>query len=422
MNTPLKFLTEKQVKEYRECFINGYITIPEISKETGMSIRTITSMIYNQTYKDEKYSKRLSKLKPGDRFPFLLPIRKKYTFMLKQLFGLNNIPIDIKKNYIKETLCELTYDNQSALFIRDDEENIKFLLIIEKDISSTFGYLIPSGKYSIELIVEENGEYFSKFKYDVSDCLKVKQLSNYKNNWISEDGQLLSIMRAKLISKFINKKGYVKVSINKDNVINTFQIHRLVAEAFVPNPFNKPQVNHIDGNKQNNNYTNLEWVTNQENQIHAIKNKLYVPQFNEKANSAKLTNLQVRKIRELFITRHYTFKQLAKMYGVSDTAISYIVQYLTYPDATDPNEIPPYIPTNKKERKGEKSFNAVFTNEQIKQIRLDYYTKKYTIQELSNQHHVSSMTIVRILSYRTYKDATDPNEIPLYISRKRKRA
>jgi hypothetical protein len=61
------------------------------------------------------------------------------------------------------------------------------------------------------------------------------------------------------------EKGYLRVDLYAKDGRRHFKVHRLVAEAFIPNPNEKPQVNHIDGNNQNNSVTNLEWVTNAEN-------------------------------------------------------------------------------------------------------------------------------------------------------------
>ena len=68
--------------------------------------------------------------------------------------------------------------------------------------------------------------------------------------------------------KQANHKGYKRVNLSKNNKRKQFFVHRLVAEAFIPNPENKPQVNHIDGNKENNNFSNLEWVTREEQEKH----------------------------------------------------------------------------------------------------------------------------------------------------------
>lgn len=67
-------------------------------------------------------------------------------------------------------------------------------------------------------------------------------------------------------------KGYLRVDLyDKNGNRKHFKIHRLVAKAFIPNPENKPQINHIDGNKQNNSITNLEWVTDTESKEHRKK-------------------------------------------------------------------------------------------------------------------------------------------------------
>ena len=75
---------------------------------------------------------------------------------------------------------------------------------------------------------------------------------------------------ARLLKPVLHRNGYQVVRIN--GVIRS--IHRLVAEAFIPNPEGKMQVNHIDGNKQNNHVDNLEWVTAKENMTHAMQNGL----------------------------------------------------------------------------------------------------------------------------------------------------
>ena len=96
----------------------------------------------------------------------------------------------------------------------------------------------------------------------------IKENTDYQ---ITSWGRVYSKRKGDFLKPFISGKGYLKVDLyDKGRYIHR-KVHRLVAEAFVPNPYMKPQVNHIDGNKLNNSYTNLEWCTNQENCIHAQK-------------------------------------------------------------------------------------------------------------------------------------------------------
>lgn len=111
--------------------------------------------------------------------------------------------------------------------------------------------------------------------YQVSNLGKVKSLSKKTKNQYS--------YKEIILKQSNDKNGYKVVSINK----RTKKVHRLVAEAFIPNQNNLPQVNHISGIKSDNKVKNLEWCTASENVKHAFKNKLIKPKKGKESWNAK---------------------------------------------------------------------------------------------------------------------------------------
>ena len=109
--------------------------------------------------------------------------------------------------------------------------------------------------------------------YEISNYGNVKVLY-FKNNLTN---QKIYKPRLKKVRK--DKYGYLVVTLHKNQKSKTYKIHRLVAEAFIKNPKNKPQINHKDGNKQNNYINNLEWCNNRENIKHAYKIGLQKPSY-----------------------------------------------------------------------------------------------------------------------------------------------
>lgn len=119
-----------------------------------------------------------------------------------------------------------------------------------------------------------------------------------------------------------NSKGYLRKSILYMNGIIVHEsIHRLVAKTYIPNPENKPQVNHINGNKLDNRVENLEWATNEENAYHAATTMTRKHNKGENLHSNRLSEETVTLIAQRIKTGE-TLRQIAKEFNVAPTTIT----------------------------------------------------------------------------------------------------
>lgn len=152
--------------------------------------------------------------------------------------------------------------------------------------------------------MEENWKIIEECPcYLISNMGNVKKLKNLNN------------------MKTYDKRGYTGIDLydSRNKKYLKRSVHRLVAEAFIPNPSNKPQVNHIDGDKNNNNIENLEWCTASENMRHAFKEGLSVSLKGENSHNSKMTDEKVILLREMYDSGEFLLKELAEEFNISIT-------------------------------------------------------------------------------------------------------
>lgn len=153
-------------------------------------------------------------------------------------------------------------------------------------------------------------------------------IKDFPDYIITDTGEVFSCNyhrcgKAKIIKQHLRGK-YLCVRLYKNKLSYNKLVHRLVAETFIPNPENKEQVNHIDGNKLNNNLSNLEWSTRSENMKHAYRvlktqpNKPWLNKFGkDNCHSKIILQLQGNKI----IAKFYGASEASKVTGILRTAI-----------------------------------------------------------------------------------------------------
>jgi hypothetical protein len=152
--------------------------------------------------------------------------------------------------------------------------------------------------------------------YQISNIGRVKSLkriTRFKNR------DSVRIEEEKILKLAKHHKGYLKAQLRKNDKLKRYFIHRLVAEAFIPNPHNKETVNHKDGDKSNNTVENLEWMTNQENMKHAYDTGI---RNNDKVSVAKYKPVAQFTKDGTLISTFVSVKEAVEKTGIGQSNIS----------------------------------------------------------------------------------------------------
>ena len=147
--------------------------------------------------------------------------------------------------------------------------------------------------------------------YEISDYGQVRRIRKGPHTQIGRVNRL-----------FLKRNGYLQAALCKDNQTSHLLVHRLVARMFIPNPHNKPTVNHKDGDKQNNYFENLEWATKSEQQQHAYDTGLR-DQIGSNNAQAKLTEADVLELRRLRALG-WKYSTLGEKFGIHARAAGLI--------------------------------------------------------------------------------------------------
>jgi hypothetical protein len=174
-----------------------------------------------------------------------------------------------------------------------------------------------SGNYQLSIMEIYKDIIGYEGLYAISNLGNIKRLSSIVilSNGVS---RLLSTK----ILRPSTTAGYKSIVLSKNNIKTTYRIHRLVAEAYIDNVYNKPCVNHINGIKHDNRVENLEWVTYSENTIHSFVNGLQIPIAGENHSSAKLLDKEVIEIRKEYSA---FLKDISLRFNISSANVRKII-------------------------------------------------------------------------------------------------
>src|SRR5574343_229710 len=152
-----------------------------------------------------------------------------------------------------------------------------------------------------------------------------KQIPDFPNYEVSNYGNVKSYFNSKIIIRkpVADAKGYLRLILYKNGKANPKKLHRLVAQVFIPNPNNLPQVNHKDGDKTNNHVSNLEWISNIENMRHSFN------ELGREGSSKEVTKHRVLELIEMYKTG-VKVADIANHYGIAPRNVYKILHGKSY--------------------------------------------------------------------------------------------
>ena len=260
------------------------------------------------------YNKNNIKIGYINRDYYMIEHRKHTIFIhrLMYLYFVGEIPENYVINHKDNNKLNNHIDNLEAITY---SENTKQSYNSDRGKSKKIKNVgdLPEKNIPKTKIDEIVGEYSDKEKYILQlvydgdiVCSKLGNVYNTKTNNIVGNGLV---------------GGYKRLVIKNHSMF----VHRLIYLVFKESIPNGYVINHKDGNKLNNHIDNLEAITITENNRHAFDNKLMVPNRGEECRLSKLTNNDIEKIRELYKIGGYSYRQIGKIFDVSHTLIRYIL-------------------------------------------------------------------------------------------------
>lgn len=155
---------------------------------------------------------------------------------------------------------------------------------------------------------------------------RLKEIEGYNGDYlISDNGEVISLKNNchKTLKKRINSRGYYYVNLSKNGKYKSVSIHRIVGKHFIDNPNNYNILNHIDGNKLNNDYSNLEWCTASHNMKEAARLGLLNIKKGSESNlyGGKINIDIANRIREIRNNENLSYSKIAKMFNISKVTI-----------------------------------------------------------------------------------------------------